>query len=173
MLTSPLLEVRTSKPTSVTLVPSRSRFSARSSTVFPVAGRTSIEPLKFRTVNCPPAGIVPRHVYTVSLRPTIWASATAETVPVNDRASRRVGRVDRIAITWVEGWDGLPRGATAETAPGLKQFQPARSTSALGQSRDSDPTGSAAQRQPAQKHPCGEARERYITGRQKHPLATT
>src|SRR6478735_4408350 len=102
MLTSPLLDVRTSKPTSLTSPP-RTRFSARNSTVFPAAGRTSIGPLKFLTVNWPPAGIVPRQVYTVSSRPTIWASATAETALVSDSASRRVGRVDRIAITWSKG----------------------------------------------------------------------
>jgi hypothetical protein len=40
----------------------RARFSARSSVVLPVAGRTSIGPLKFRIVNCAPLGMLPRQV---------------------------------------------------------------------------------------------------------------
>src|SRR5262245_57375756 len=166
MLTSPLLDVRTSNPTSVTLASPRSRFSARNSTVLPVAGLTSIGPLKFRTVNWPPAGIVPRHVYTVSLRPTIWASATAETAPVSVRARRRVGRVDRIAITWVEGWDGLPRVRHPRRPQGWNGFSPSNrlGVRALG----SDPNGlsCAARAGPGTPPPRG------TRGRRNQPAGT-
>jgi hypothetical protein len=84
--TSPPLDCCTSNATSRMSASPRGRFSARSSAVFPLAGRTSIGPLKFRIVNCRPAGIVPRQVYTDSSRPTSCAPATVECTAARARA---------------------------------------------------------------------------------------